>query len=269
MLIFFMTLSRVNFSDIIRERINNSTDFSQNALIHIFNDYSYGYALLKLRYPIIAEEIEDALVHAPFKAIEILNSCSNFILDPLRNIRYDSLTHSFQEIKQARNILGNVDSEQTKFPCEIGRFLLNKLTYAPRGLRACNEMIDNYHSYDLQKVYSSLSEAIAVNDSAIMEKEVDAVSEILDNVWQDKSIPNKIKELKIGVPLSIAVIGEVASESISGIGGFLVGLGFIVGNELFKAQTNNLNEKIAKRFSRSYQANIYDFKKKYQSKITP
>jgi hypothetical protein len=102
-----------------------------------------------------------------------------------------------------------------------------------------------------------------------MEKEIDAVSEILDNVWQDKSIPRTIKGLKIGVPLSIAVIGEIAGGNISGIGGLLAGLGFTVGNELFKASTGELNERIAKIFYRSNQANIYDFKKKYQSTIVP
>lgn len=267
----FNTLSQIRFLDFCSNVADiqvRKRKFSVPSLAHMFRDYSVLYALFKHRYPLIAREIEDALIDNPIKVLLILNAGANFIIDPLINIRFDSLTHSFEEIRQGKEILGQaVDSHEIRFPCEVGKFLLKKLTYAPNGLRACNELIDHYSSYDLQKVHSSLNEAILKNHPDIVEKNLAAFSDILDNVWNDKTILRRIKGLKIGLPFSLAAIGEIAAGPLGGIGGLLAGLGFDVANRILEVNTEGLDEKISKMFSRSYQIDIYDFKKKYKGRI--
>ena len=267
----FKDLSEIKFLgwySKIAESLDKDKRYSFPILAHQFRNYSFVYAFLKVRYPLIAEEVENGLIDDPIKVLPILNASSSFIIDPLINIRFDSITNSFEEIKHGKEILGQaVDSHKIRFPCEVGKFLLRKLTYAPNGLRACNELIDHYSSYDLQKVHSSLNEAILKNHPDIVEKNSAALSEILDNVWNDKTIPRRIKGLKIGLPFSLAAIGEIAAGPLGGIGGLLVGLGFDVINRFLEANTEGLDEKISKMFSRSYQINIYDFKKKYEGRI--
>lgn len=77
---------------------------------------------------------------------------------------------------------------------------------------ACNELIDEYAAYDLQKVTESLNQAIVTNHPGIVNKSAKELSEILDNVWNDKTIPRRIEGIKIGIPPSIAAIGGVAGR---------------------------------------------------------
>lgn len=267
----FNLLSQTKFLDFYSEIADfeiGKRNFTIPSLVHVFRDYSILYALLKIRYPLIAKEVEDALIDNPLKVLSILNAGANFVVDPLINIRFDSLTHSFEEVRQGKKIIGQaVDFHEIRFPCEVGKFLLKKLTYAPNGLRACNELIDHYSSYDLQKVHSSLNEAIIKNHPDIVEKTLAAFSDILDNVWNDKTIPRRIKGLKIGLPFSLAAIGDIVAGPLGGIGGLLAGLGFDVANRVLEVNTEGLDEKISKMFSRSYQIDIYDFKKKYKGRI--
>jgi len=145
---------------------------------------------------------------------------------------------------------------------------LKKLTYAPLSMRACYHLIDNYGAYDLQKIQESLNKAIVENHPDILNEKTEELSEILDNVWNDKTVPRRIKGLQIGIPLSMAAIGSVAAGPIGATGGFLAGLGYNVLDKSIDLGTEGLSERLAKLKTRSYQANIYDFKKKYKSKIT-
>lgn len=144
---------------------------------------------------------------------------------------------------------------------------MKKLTYAPLGLRACNELIDHYSSYDLQKVQESLNEAIVTNQPHIVNESATELSEILDNVWNDKTIPRRVKGLQIGIPLLMAAIGSVVAGPIGATGGFLAGLGYSVADKFIDLETEGLSEKLAKLKTKSYQANVYDFKQEYKHKI--
>jgi hypothetical protein len=142
---------------------------------------------------------------------------------------------------------------------------MRKLTYAPVGLDACKELMYHYNRYDLRKVQEAVNQAIVANNPDALRKNLEELSEILDNVWEDKTLPNRIKGLRIGVPLSMAVIGSIASGPIGAIGGLLAGLGYNVVDKLIDLGTDGLSEKIAKLSAKSYQANIFDFKKKYKT----
>lgn len=226
------------------------------------------YAYLRLTYPDVAEELETALVVNPNLAICILGVASDFLQDPAYNLRFDSLTHSFDEVRIGKDILGkDLTPKEIMFPGEVGKFLLNKLTYAPKGIRACNELIDHYDSYDLQKVNTSLNLAILDNHPDLVEKNVGELSEILDNVWNDETIPKRIKGLKIGIPVMFAAIGSTLSMALDGFEGLFAKLGFAVTEKLLANSLQDLDSKISKKFSKNYQVNIYDFKKKYENNI--
>lgn len=267
----FYTLARVRFLEFyanLAEKAYGESYALKSFSVDKFDQYSYLYAFLRLRYYSIAEEVENAMIDNPLRALLILDTSANFLADPVYNLRFDSLTHTFEEIQTSHVIFGQaLRPQEISFPCEIGKFLLKKLTYAPQGLRACNELIDHYDSYDLQQVHHSLNKAIADNHPEIVEKNVEELSDILDNVWNDKTIPRTIEGLKIGVPLSVAAIGSVVAGPIGAAGGLLAGLGFSVGSTFLKVNTEGLAERVAKIISRSHQANIYDFKKKYKGKI--
>jgi hypothetical protein len=265
----FRTLAGYKFYDFynqVIERNCKTRNYSKKSMSETFTEYRLMYTVLKLRFPKIALEIEDSMIDNPCKTLLLLNVSSNFILDPIRDLRCDWLTHSFEEIQMGKRMLGNaINPNEIRFPCEIGKFLINKMTVAPTGLRACNEIIDHYKSYDLQKVNSALNKAILENDFDIIENNAKALSELLDNVWSDKGITRRIKGLKIGLPLSIVATGKLIASSVGGLGGLLAGLGFDLGAKIFEAKTDGLNEKIAKRFSGSYLADIYDFRKRYDA----
>jgi len=60
-----------------------------------------------------------------------------------------------------------------------------------------------------------------------------------------------------------------AAGPIGAAGGFLAGLGYSVADRFIDLKTEGLSERLAKLKTRSYQANIYDFKQKYKHVIPP
>jgi len=215
----------------------------------------------------IVENIENLLADDPYQAIHLLDICNRFIEIPTLNLRYDLENFSLDKIGEVKSLPLIYQPKEIRFPCEIGKFLLKKLTYAAQDMRACYYLMDNYDAYDLQKVQSSLNEAIVTNHPEIVNKSAKELSEILDNVWNDKTIPRRVKGLQIGIPLSMAAIGCVAAGPVGATGGFLAGLGYSVADKFIDLETEGLSERIAKLKTKSYQANIYDFEQKYKAKI--
>lgn len=76
-----------------------------------------------------------------------------------------------------------------------------------------------------------------------------------------------MKGLHAGMPLSMAAIGSVVAGPIGAVGGFLAGLGYSVTDKFVDLGTEGLSERLAKLKTKSYQANIYDFKEKYKRNI--
>ncbi len=264
----FMTLAQIKYLDFLTTEYGYLGDFPQ---IYLGLDMD-TYAVLKLGNYQFVEEVEDLIVDEPLHARIFLDICRRFITDPLRDLRIDQRNFTLAEIKTSKVIPRAYRPTEMRFPCEIGEFLLRKLTYAAQNLRACYELMDHYDPFDLRKVQQSLNEGIVTSHPDIVTKSTEEFSEILDNVWNDKTIPNKIKDIEIGVPVSIAAVGGIAGALVAGpagagLGGFLAGLGFKVGEkamEKFHAvKGDGLSENLAKFRTKSYQANIYDFKKKY------
>ena len=268
----FTTLGKIRFFPFLSKEAARIAPHVYKVIAYKFAD---TYAFLKLGRYTIVEEIENLLVDDPIRAGEILSMSALFIEYPVTNLRFDLRNFTLNEARGAQLLPPIYQPNKIRFPCEIGKFLLKKLTCAPQGIRACYDIIDHYNSYNLQTVQKSLNEAIVTNHPDIVNKSVEEFSEILDNVWKDKTILKRIENIKVGVPISIAAIGGIAGGLIGGLagigtGGFLAELGFRVGEKavekFFSVKGEGLSEGIAKLRTKSYQANVYDFKKKYDLK---
>jgi len=226
-----------------------------------------AYTVLSVIGSDLAKEIENLLIDDPIEAEMMLSLCRIFIdeaiRDPLCAVR--NFTTEQNRLAQSYNI---PQSKEPRFPIEIGKFLMSKLTYAPKNLRACNDLIDHFASYDLQRLQQSLNEAIIHNQPNYAYETAKQLEEVLDNVWNDKTVPRTVKGLKVGLPLSIAAIGSIAAGPIGGLSGLLAGFGFDVLSRLVSSESEQLSERLAKIFVRNYQANVYDFKRNYKGRIT-
>jgi hypothetical protein len=269
----FISLAKVGLLDFLNKQ---SQEVTSRSLLPVLSSCLATYLDLKRIQCSFVKDIENLVIDDPGIALVLLTICSMFITESIRDVRSDSRNFTLQQTKLAQALPPAYRPKRIQFPCEIGTFLLKKLTYAPKGLRACNELIDEYDAYDLRKTLESFNEAIISNHPDVINKSAEELSDILDNIWSDKTIPKRIENIKIGVPLSIAAIGSVAGAVVGGLsgaaaGGFLAELGFKVTEKsiekFFDVKGEKLSEKLAKLRTKSYQANIYDFKKKYKSKI--
>ena len=255
----FHTLAKVRYLDALRWHISEFSFAREMDL--------KTYMVLKLGHYSIVDDIENLIIDDPLQAFILLGVCQKFIVNPLVNVRHDINNFRLDEITQAKFLPANYQPKQASFPCEIGKFLLKKLTYAPLGSDACKDLMYHYSAYDLQKVQEAMNEGIVTNHPDIVDKSAEELSEILDNIWKDKTLPRRVKGLQVGIPISMAAIGSVAAGPIGAIGGFLAGLGYSVADKFIDLGTERLSEKLAKLKTKSYQANIYDFKKKYKGKM--
>ena len=260
----FFTLAEVRFFDFLRER---SHKFFARSLPLAIDLALNTYIVLKLGHYSVVEYIENLMLDKPPTALGLFILCQDFIVFPLTGLCSNLRNFTLESIKSAKLLPLVYQPQDIRFPCEIGKFLLRKLTYVAQDMRACYDIIDHYDSYDLQKIQEALNEAIVSNHPDIVNKSAKELSEILDNVWNDPTIPKQIKNLRRGLPISIAALGSAVSAFTGGIEGFLAGLGFSVGAKFLDVEIEAISEKFAKFFSKSYQANVYDFKKKYKGKI--
>jgi len=265
----FDTLGKVRFLDYLK---NLSKRYAPRTFSVVWGTAQYTYVNLKLGHYAIVEDIENLMIDEPDKAGLLLNICRNFIVDPMRDLRSDLRNFTLEDLRIAQVLPVVYQPKEIRFPCEIGKFLLKKLTFAPQGLDACKELMYHYDHYDLQKALKALNEAIVTDHLDILNKSASELSEILDNIWKDPTIPRRVRDLKIGIPLSMAAIGGIAAGPVgAAAGGFLADLGFKVAekavDKFFDVKGEGISEKLAKLRTKSYQANIYDFKKKYKTKI--
>ena len=267
----FYALAKSRYTYYLRKLIDSSNVIPPKSKLTVLNDIlewdAKVYAFLKINHYIIAQDIENLLADDPGQADILLDLTRVFIVDPKVSLLHNLTNYSLQQVKRSRILPITYQPENVRFPCEIGKFLLKKLTYAPQGLRACYNLIDHYAAYDLQKILESLNEGIVTNHPDIVNKNTEDFSEILDNVWNDRTIPRRIKGLQFGIPLSMAAIGSIAAGPIGAAGGFLAGLGYSVADKFIDLETEGLSERLAKLKTKSYQANVYDFKKKYKYRI--
>jgi hypothetical protein len=258
----FDTVAAVRFLSYIREIASHTGEY-EITYSNMLSKMESTFIILKTGHYAIAEDIENAMIDNPLAADLLLQLCYYFIASPFCDPSPSDVNFSFSELQLAQILPKAFQPNQLRFPCEIGKFLLRKLTYAPLGLDACKELIYHYDAYDLRKVQASFNEGIARNNPNILNKSSKALSEILDNIWNDKAIARKVKGLRAGILISMAAIGSVAAGPIGALGGFLAGIGYNVADRFIDLGTEGLSEKVAKLKTKSYQVNIYYFRSKY------
>jgi hypothetical protein len=265
----FHALAVIRYVDYLRTEYNSWTLFRD-----MLDKNIWTYVCLKLGNYAVVEDIENLLVDCPKAAHVALGICKNFVTDPARNVFSGLTNYSKEALNLSRVLPEAMRPKEIRFPYEIGEFLMkDKLTFAPYGLEACKDIIYRYEAYDLQKVQNALNEGIVQNRPDIVCKSTKDLFEILDNVWNDKTISKRMRNIEIGVPISIAALGAIVG-GLQGLfaGGFLSELGFRVVEKATEGYAEKmfgggLVERLGKIRSKSYQVNIYDFKKKYKGKI--
>jgi hypothetical protein len=263
----FLTLGKVKYFDFLR-RISQQTGIPPRGYRNIIERDLASYTILKLcHYTPMVEAIENSMIDDPQGAFTLSRLCKKFITLPSGELFADAMDYAMEEIREAQALPWVYRPQEVRLPCEIGKFLLSKLTYAPTGMRACNELIDHYDAYDLQKLLESMNSAIVADNPDIINKSASELSQVLDNVWKDEIIPKRVKGLKVGIPLSMAAIGGAAAGPIGAVGGLLAGLGYSVADKFIDLGTEGLSERLAKLKTKSYQVNIYDFKEKYKAQV--
>jgi hypothetical protein len=195
---------------------------------------------------------------------KLLEIMSQLVLRPLRNPLRCIDACSLETIGIGHKIgLNNAYNSKKVFPCELGRMLMQKMTYYPESLEACKQIAARYKDTDVIKLFQAVNDGIMKNNPDIVEKNEKELSVALDNVWNDKALPNRINGIRFGVPLILSAIGTIAGGLSGGYIGLLSGLGFDAMDTLFEFKGDAFSEKISKSLAPSYQAMIFDFKKRY------
>jgi hypothetical protein len=259
----FKTLGKLGFFKWLTGHLDVSP-VGLDATIDAILKMELVYLFLKLGKYSVVEEIENLIVDDYVGAFCLLIVCRKFITDPIRDLRHDVRNYSLEDIRSSKMLPLVYQPSKVSFPCEIGKLLLEKLTYAPLGLDACKELMYHYDKYDLRKVQESLNNAIITNHPDMVSESAEELATILDNVWKDKTIPRRVTGLRVGMPLSMAAIGSVVAGPVGAAGGFLAGLGYNVIDKSVDLGIEGLSERLAKLKTKNYQANIYDFRKKYK-----
>ncbi len=263
----FETLANVNYSRFVWEESQQKGSFAYKP---IMDSCSSTYVKLKmLHFDAIMESLENYMIVDPYKAFFMFDLCSKYIVSPLTTLRHEGINSTTEEIQKLKNLIPDHKLEETIFPVEIGKFLLNKLTRAPKGQYACNELISHYEDYDLRKIVLALNTAIVENQFYDIEQNIETLSEILENVWSDPLIKTRIELQKYAVLIIFAAIGIKIAQLEGGVGGFLTGIGITVTvlNKYIDKEGDKIFEKIAKLRCRGHQVNIFDFQKTYKNII--
>ena len=228
--------------------------------------------LMRLRYVGYEELVKDFAKRLTSMDItklivlhETIHDVFLYSLDPLKGIK--SLkrrdVHDLNlQFPFAQKFYGELE-----LPCEIGKFLNDKLKLiVAKDVEGAIALSDEYNLYDLRKMATALNEAVLRENVDAINRNSLEISLIFENVWDDADkLKKKISNIRYGISLGVGILGSAASLPLSGIGGFLAGLGFMVGDKLLEKKAyESISEKIAEYGMQSHVVNVYDFKKKYK-----
>lgn len=204
----------------------------------------------------------------PAKYILLLQAVHDIFLfpyDPLKGIK-SFKRPDIRELQERFALSSNVH-EEMELPCEVGKFLNDKLKLiTPKNCDGAIELSDRYDLYDLRKVANVLNEAVEKKKIDVINEKSKEISVILENVWSDADkLKACVRYTRFGISFGIAITGFVATLPIAGIGGLLAGLGFQVADKIAEIKAyESISEKIVKWRTQSHIIHVYDFKKRYK-----
>ena len=235
----------------------------------VLSNLSSEYVVLKSLNPELADEIGTMMIIDPPSAFKVMFTLNRLISDqqlsPIKTIP----NFSKKALVETWDIIKEYDIKvETEYPIpfEIGRFILTKLILYPLNLQGCQEIIQYYDAYELNKVLNALDEGVKNKNIDVIEKETHALSEIIGNIWKeaDKIVKRNIGIANFGYSLSFGLMGYLSTGWLGG--GVLSGLGFYVADKITGLKLESLSEKTANFFSPDYLVSIHDFRKKHNLK---
>lgn len=244
---------------------NSGTRYDLEELL--FENLRYYAFFKEYGYNEIIEKFEYLSLFDSEKAMILLARFGELIVDTNRNSLKSDYVFSLKSVTELSSCINRPDLIENNNIHEIGKFLLNKLTFMPESFDACKDVISRYDQEDLYKVSASLHKGINESDIDLIFKKNIEFSEILENVWNDAKLERSIKGLRYGIPISTALIGTLAAGPVGGIGGFLSGIGINVVPEIIAVNQDSIAEKLAKKIVPNHLVNIFDFKKKYNIEL--
>lgn len=260
----FKTLAEFGFNRHINyatQKIGNSDIAYTSAKL---DDYANRYSVLKASgYEELADEIGTLMIINPSKAHSYL-ILFGILISNRQKALFKPISNFDKSFIDSANDLGNSYGIRINndVPSEIGKFLLNKITFYPETMSGCNKVIQEYDDQDLYNILGALNDGVRRNNIDVIEDKKIDMSEILDNVWNDaKTLRMGAEGIRYGVSLNLGLIGGLAAE-LSGIG-IMAGLGFTTVDTYWGMRGDSVSEKIAKFVSPNYLVSIHDFKKKH------
>lgn len=224
-----------------------------------FKTYGYNELLKYFEKLLLIDEKSAALFFADM---------GKFIVDPKIRTFESSKVIPFEILKDLKSSINKSDLNEEYKVYEIGKFLLeNKLTFMPESFDACKDVIARYDQEDLYKVSESLHKGVNESNPDLVNKKNIELSDILENVWSDAKLENRIKGVNYGIPISMALIGTLAAGPVGGTVGLMSSLGINVISEIIGVNQDSIGEKLAKKTLPNHIVNIFDFKEKYKCKI--
>jgi hypothetical protein len=263
-------LDNIQTFDFIKKYINEKYPQSTTSLENVKKGIIFD--LMRLRYIGYEGLVKDFIKRLTSMDItklvmlhETIHDIFLYSLDPLKGIKSlkrKDIHDLNQQFPFTQNFYGKLE-----LPCEIGKFLNDKLKLiVAKDVEGAIALSDEYNLYDLRKIAIALNEAvIRENEDAINRNSLE-ISLIFENVWDDAGkLKKKIGNIRYGISLGVGILGSAASLPLSGFGGFLAGLGFMVGDKLLEKKAyESISEKISKYGLQSHVVHVYDFKKKYK-----
>jgi len=265
----FEALANIRFTEYVRWMLD-TYEFSRRSLPIYYlakrlMDYQRDYVQLRIMgFNEVAEYLSNLMIDDPAFAHEVFSMVACFITLPMqdstraeRNLDIEFLTKAISRLNLIKR-----EAEKAKFPCEIGSFLLNKLSLFPEGFESCRDLIARYTQEDLYRVMASLSEGVKRKRADVVNLKANELCAILDNIWKDADrIRDEVTAVRYGIPIGMAIIGSMAGP-VGATGGLLAGLGFTVADKILDWSASSVSERIVKFFNENWLANIYDFRKK-------
>jgi hypothetical protein len=279
----FDTLARVRLYQYIQQIASNPETiriFGPNAdFMSVLSSYQRVFVVLKLLgFQRLLDNVSDAMVQDGRQACDLLAILGELVVNPMADPLHAIANISREQIEEWRGTQAIKTDERITLSarsrtnvCEIGKFLISKLAPYPESFEACRAMCDKFEIHDLVKTVNSLEEAVEAQDHSKISLSSRNLSDILEKTWQDaSSVATKAAYARGGLTLAIAILGMAAGALIetagtTGVvgGGLMAGLGYNALEWYLDIKTDAISEKAARRASRSYLVNIFDFRRKY------
>jgi hypothetical protein len=268
------TVAKINYKRFVLHSLPHDT-YNHSYFKYFMGMNQDTYVKLKiLGLSNTTDLILDKMINSPIDAARLFNACG-LLIDPLFQIIRAHENNSLRKLQQTK-IINNYKSTNeefqklpfllstesgSQFPIEIGKFLIKKLALNPSDYLGCRLAIDKYKDNTLYTLLSSLDRGISDQSVDETRSSINEINTIMENVWMEaKKVGNFEKLTRAGLSITIGLAGVGLTPMFPGPG-LLANLGFLILGALSHEMKVGIG--IARKISKDYLVNIYDFKTKH------